>query len=62
MSLSMVERLFEMYEAGVIPWNNGSNFYVELLLHVGSEHDTVLCSNHRDPLWKNSVCQAREDV
>jgi hypothetical protein len=55
MNLSMLERLFEVSEAGIIAWNNGSNYYVELLLHIGSKHDTVLCSNHRVPC--GSVCQ-----
>ena len=38
MSFSMLERLFELSEAGIIPWNNGNNYYVILLLHIGFKH------------------------
>jgi hypothetical protein len=47
--LCFIDRLFELFNAGNIPWNHGHNICVELLMHIGSCHDKVLRANQRQP-------------
>ena len=48
-TLVFIDNLFEMFSSGNIPWNNGNNICVSLLLHIGECHDKVLQANHRQP-------------
>lgn len=48
-TLQFIDRLFELFHSGGIPWNHGKNICVELLLHIGGCHDKVLSWNQRQP-------------
>ena len=48
-SLTFIDRLFDLFNSGTLLWYNGVNICVDLLLHIGRCHDKVLQANQRQP-------------